>query len=85
MLVIDAVEDSAPELFHDWSTLDSTGRRTALRITATLQDWKAAQRMVLLRDLPAAQVVRLPGANHYLFDSHPDAVTSTMRTFLSRG
>ena len=83
VLVIDAVEDSAPELFHYWSTLDSTGRRTALRITTTVQDWKAAQRTVLLRNLPAAQVVRLPGANHYVFDSHPDAVTSAMRTFLA--
>lgn len=82
-LAIYAVVDSAPEIFPSWATLDSVGRVAAGRFTATLQAWAATERKRLRRELPAAQVRELHGANHYVFSSNPSEVTQAMRAFLA--
>jgi non-heme chloroperoxidase len=81
-LAIYAVVDSAPQVFPSWTTLDSTGRVAARRYTATLQSWAARERNRLRRELPAAQMRALHGANHYVFSSNPRAVARAMRAFL---
>jgi pimeloyl-ACP methyl ester carboxylesterase len=82
-LAIYAVVDSAPQLFPLWTTLEAAGRAEARHFTATLQTWAATERARLGCDLPTAQVRELHGANHYVFSSHPGAVTQAMRAFLA--
>jgi len=82
-LAIYAVVDSAPQLFPSWTTLDAAGRAAARRFTATLQSWAARERGRLRRELPAAQVRELHGANHYVFSSHPREVAQAMRAFFA--
>ncbi len=83
-LVIYAVIDSVQQLFPSWATLDTTDRDLALRFTAALQTWEAAERARVRRELPAAQVLELHGANHYVFDSHSAEVIESMRAFFEQ-
>jgi pimeloyl-ACP methyl ester carboxylesterase len=82
-LAIYAVVDSAPQIFPSWAPLDAGGRAAARHFTTILQAWAAAERARLRRDLPAAQVLELHGANHYVFSSHSREVTESMRAFLA--
>ena len=82
-LVIYAVIDSVQQVFPTWATLDTTDRGVALRFTAALQTWEAAERARVRRELPAAQVLELHGANHYVFDSHSGEVIRSMRAFFA--
>jgi pimeloyl-ACP methyl ester carboxylesterase len=82
-LVIDAVVDSVPDLFPSWGTLDPTRREAARRFTAALQSWASTERARVRRELATAEVLELHGANHYVFDSHPDEVAGAMRSFLA--
>jgi hypothetical protein len=43
----------------------------------------AVERTRVRRELPAAQVLELHGANHYVFDSNRAEVIRLMRTFLA--
>jgi hypothetical protein len=81
-LAIYAVIDSAPQVFLYWASLDSADRAAGRRFTATLQKWAAGERARVRRDLPAARLLELHGANHYVFASHPSEVTQAMRAFL---
>ena len=81
-LVIYAVADSAPQEFPLWAGMDSTQRAAARRYTTVLQQWAAAERARLARDLPGARVLELHGANHYVFASNPGEVARGMRGFL---
>jgi len=83
-LVIDAVIDSAPQLFPNWATLDPAGRDAAGHFTLLLQRWARTERARVRREFPTAQVLELHGANHYVFFSHPAEVTQAMRAFLAR-
>ena len=82
-LVINAVIDSVQQVFPSWATLDATHRGAALRFTAALQTWAAAERARVRRELPAAQLLELHGANHYVFDSHSAEVIRSMRAFFA--
>jgi pimeloyl-ACP methyl ester carboxylesterase len=84
VLAIYAVVDSAPEIFPGWATLDAAGRAAGRRFATTLEAWAARERARLRRELPAAQVLELHGANHYVFSSHPSAVRQAMRAFLAK-
>ncbi len=83
-LVINAVIDSAPQMFPLWTALDSTTKAGAQRFTAMFQRWAATERAKVVRELTAAKLVELHGANHYVFDSHRDEVARAMRGFLVR-
>jgi pimeloyl-ACP methyl ester carboxylesterase len=82
-LVIDAVVDSASQVFPSFAHLDSTTQLVAIRFTRTAQRWQAAEREKVRRELAGAQLVELHGANHYVFYSNPEEVTAAMRTFLA--
>ena len=82
-LVIDAVLDSAPQLFPIWSSLGPDAQVQTRRFSALLQTWAGDQRARRRRALPRAEVLALHGANHYVFDSHRDTVLSAMRRFLA--
>lgn len=82
-LVLDAVADSAPELFPTWTAMDSSSRNRATRFVTTLQRWAGEQRAIVRRDLPSAEVIELHGANHYVFDSHRAPVIAAMQRFLA--
>jgi pimeloyl-ACP methyl ester carboxylesterase len=84
-LVIDAVVDSAPQVFPFWARLDSAQRTAARRYTAVLQQWAATERARVARELPQARLLELHGANHYVFASNPRAVRDAMRAFLAGG
>ena len=82
-LVINAVIDAVEQVFPTWATFDATHRDAALRFTAALQTWAAAERARVRRELPAAQLLELHGANHYVFDSHSAEVIRSMRAFFA--
>jgi non-heme chloroperoxidase len=82
-LVIDAVVDSAPQVFPLWTRLDTAQRTAARRYTAVLQQWAATERARVARELPGARVLELHGANHYVFASNPREVREAMREFLA--
>ncbi len=82
-LVINAVIDSVQQVFPSWATFDAAQRGVALRFTATLQRWAAAEMARVRRELPAAQVLELHGANHYVFDSDSAEVIRAMRAFFA--
>ena len=84
-LVIDAVVDSAPQVFAAWTTLDERQRAAARRFTVALQAWAAPERAKVRRDLAGANMLEIHGANHYVFDSHPTQVVRAMRGFLRTG
>ena len=82
-LVIDAVVDSAPQVFPLWAGFDGAQRAAARRYTDLLQRWAATERKRVARELPRARLLELHGANHYVFASHPREVTEAMRAFLT--
>ena len=83
-LVIDAVVDSAPQVFAAWTTLDAGRREAGRRFTAALQRWSATERARVRRELVGVEMLEIHGANHYVFDSHPTQVTRAMRAFLMK-
>jgi hypothetical protein len=84
-LVIDAVVDSAPQVFAAWTTLDAGRREAGRRFTTALQSWSATERARVRRELMGVEMLEIHGANHYVFDSHPTQVIRAMRTFLMKG
>ena len=84
-LVIDAVVDSAPQMFARWGAVDSARQAAIGRFTAALRSWAATERARVRRDLRGARLLEIHGANHYVFDSHPAQVTDAMRAFLGAG
>jgi len=82
-LVIDAVVDSARQLFPLWARFDSRQRAAAGRFTAAMQRWQAAERARVARQLARARVLELHGANHYVFESNAREVGQAIATFLA--
>lgn len=83
-LAIDAVIDSAPQLFPTWATLDSAARAKARRFAGALEGWAMRERARFRAGMPTADLVELHGANHYVFDSNRPEVVRAMRAFLTR-
>ena len=83
-LVIYAMIDSVQQVFPGWATFDPAHRAAALRFTAALQSWAAAEQARARRELPAAEVLELHGANHYVFDSDSHEVIQSMKAFFAR-
>lgn len=81
-LAIDAVVDSAPELFPRWSTFTDSAKAQGRRFTARITAWGSDQRAVFKKAMPAAKVFELHGANHYVFYSNRNDVVREMRAFL---
>jgi len=81
-LAIDAVIDSAPQLFPLWASFSDSARAAGRRFAAKIIPWGAAQRAIFRREVPQARVVELHGANHYVFYSNRADVVREMRAFL---
>lgn len=81
-LVISAVIDSAPQVFPRYATFDDSTKAKARRFTALLMRWGAEGRALIRTRLKGAEWLDLPGANHYVFDSHEAQVEAAMRRFL---
>ena len=81
-LSIDAVVDSAPQLFPRWKTFNDSTRAVARRFTAAIAAWGTGQRALFKKGMPSARVVELHGANHYVFYSNRAQVVREMRSFL---
>ena len=82
-LAIDAVVDSAPQLFPRWGKMDDSTRARGRRFTAKITAWGTEQRALFRKAMPGARVVELHGANHYVFYSKRNDVVREMRAFLS--
>ena len=82
-LSIDAVVDSAPQLFPRWRALTDSTRAQGRRFTAKITAWGAEQRALFRKGMPSARVVELHGANHYVFYSNRTEVVREMRAFLA--
>jgi non-heme chloroperoxidase len=65
--------------FVPWIAPTDTSRAAWLE---AIQTWYRVQRENLVRAVPQAKVIVLPGAGHYVFLGQPDSVASAMRTFL---
>ena len=84
-LVICAIVDSAPQVFHSYPTFDDSGRARARSFTALLESWGASGRAAIKPLMPTAEWVEIHGANHYVFDSNEEEVERAMRRFLGDG
>ena len=62
-----------------WIAPDNASRGAWLD---SIQTWYRVQRESLVRAVPQATVIVLPGAFPYVFFGRPDSVASAMRTFL---
>jgi pimeloyl-ACP methyl ester carboxylesterase len=63
---------------------DPTIREQARAVTAAMTAFIEQQTKSIEDGVPSARVVRLPGADHYLFLSNEDDVLREMRSFLGR-
>jgi pimeloyl-ACP methyl ester carboxylesterase len=82
-LAIFAVVDSITQFYPGFASFDSARADTARRFAAALQALSAGERARVHREFPAAQVLELHGANHYVFYSNEAEVERAMRTFLA--
>ncbi len=82
-LVIDAVIDSAPQVFPNWNTMTPDAQQQARRFSEALQAWAAEHRAYRQARLAKGELLELHGANHYVFDSNRDEVLAAMRRFLA--
>jgi non-heme chloroperoxidase len=81
-LVVSALIDSAQQVFPLYATFDDPTKAKAERFTRLLMDWGADGRALIRTRLKGAEWLDLPGANHYVFDSHEAQVEAAMRRFL---
>lgn len=82
-LVISAIIDSVQQVFPLYPTFDDTTQAKARRFTELLVNWGSAGRAHIRTQLKGAEWLDLPGANHYVFDSHSAQVEAAMRRFLA--
>ena len=66
------------------STTDPKLHEQAKTYTSALTPLTARQAQLIEDAVPAARVVKLPGAHHYIYLSHEADVLREMRAFLSR-
>jgi non-heme chloroperoxidase len=82
VLAIYARPRTPREMFRFWDVLDSAGRLAAQRRFDVWERVMLPQHERFRRDVRQAQVVEIPGADHYVFLSHTDSVVRLMRGFL---
>lgn len=83
-LAIDAVVDSAPQMFPRWSKFSDSTKALGRSFTAKITAWGSEQRALFKKGVPTATVVELHGANHYVFYSNRNDVVREMRAFLGK-
>lgn len=82
-LVIDAVIDSAPQMYPSWNTMSPEVQAQARVFATGIQGWQENEKTKRQQQLRGSEVLELHGANHYVFDSNRDEVVTAMRRFLA--
>jgi non-heme chloroperoxidase len=83
VLAVNAVAETPGQLITQYSMANDEARAVFDRIFEITRPFAEAQRAAFRTALPKAEVIDIPGANHYLFISNRDQVLSAIRTFLS--
>ena len=78
-----AVLDSPEAMLPYWHTLDSTARARGQKMFDALTRLHVRLRADFSERVEGARVVRIHGARHYIFLTHPAEVTHAMLEFLS--
>jgi non-heme chloroperoxidase len=82
ILSIYAVYEKPPDLIRRYSIADEQTRSALKQVFALWQPFARTQRESFRKAVPAARVIEISGASHYVFISNPDVVLREMRTFL---
>jgi non-heme chloroperoxidase len=82
VLALFATPRAAGDMFPMYATMDTADRRLADSSFQWNLREQGAVRDRLMREIPHATVVEIPGAAHAIFRSHPEAVFLKVRTFL---
>jgi non-heme chloroperoxidase len=83
VLALYAVLDSPEAMLPYWHTLDPTSRARGQKMFDALQRVHIRLRADFAEKVERARVIRIHGARHYIFLTHPAEVTHTMLEFLS--
>jgi pimeloyl-ACP methyl ester carboxylesterase len=82
VLALFATPRAAGDMFPMYATMDTADRRLADSSFQWNLREQGAVRDRLMREIPHATVVEIPGAAHAIFRSHPEAVFLKVRSFL---
>lgn len=82
VLAIYAVPNTPEDYFPYYSNWTTADRATADRAFQVFAWWERNEIARLRRAMPAATVIVMEGANHYVFLTAPDVVEDAMRRFL---
>jgi non-heme chloroperoxidase len=83
VLALYAVLDSPEAMLPYWHALDSTARARGQKMFEALTRLHVRLRADFSERVASARVVRIHGARHYIFLTHPAEVTHAMLEFLS--
>jgi len=83
VLALYAIVDSPEAMLPYWDTLDSTSRARGRKMFEALVQLHTRLRADFSERVKRARVVRIHGARHYIFLTHPGEVTHAMLEFLS--
>ncbi len=82
VLAIYAVPGSAEVMLPYWQTLDASGRDRAQKMYLAISSVLARLGTEFVEKVAHARVVKVPGARHYIFLTHPGEATHAMLEFL---
>lgn len=83
VLALYAIIDSPEAMLPYWATLGATSRARGQKMFEALTRLHVRLRADFNEKVQPARVVRIHGARHYIFLTHPAEVTHTMLEFLS--
>lgn len=83
VLALDAIVESAEAMLPYWHALDPTSRARGQKMFEALDRLHTRLRADFSEKVERARVVRIHGARHYIFLTHPGEVTHAMLEFLS--
>jgi pimeloyl-ACP methyl ester carboxylesterase len=82
VLAIYAVPGSAEVMLPWWQTLDASARGRAQKMYLAISSVLARLGSDFQEKVTRARIVRVPGARHYIFLTHPGEVTHAILEFL---
>jgi non-heme chloroperoxidase len=83
VLAVYAVQQTPEQLFPWYGSLDKEARGALDSVFGIWRQFAAEQRDLLRTEIPAARVVEVQGANHYLFISNREQLIDVVSSFLS--
>lgn len=82
ILAIYAVYENPADLIRRYNIADEQARSAFKQVFALWQPFARTQRESFRKAVPAARVIEISGASHYVFISNADGVLREIRTFL---